>query len=90
MARALYKRADVLVLDEATSALDDATEHSIMTALNAIGRETTVIMIAHRTSTLAATDSILVLEPDRPAQWVDYAALVNARAHKDREAGEAK
>ena len=51
LARALYKQADVLVLDEATSALDDATEKSVMQAIESLGAEITVLMIAHRGET---------------------------------------
>ena len=52
LARAFYKQADVLVLDEATSALDSATEQSVMAAIEALGNEVTVVMIAHRLTTL--------------------------------------
>ena len=59
IARALYKDAQVLVLDEATSALDTATEQSVMTAINDLSQSLTVIMIAHRLSTLEACDRII-------------------------------
>jgi ABC-type multidrug transport system fused ATPase/permease subunit len=59
LARALYKRADVLVLDEATSALDNNTEKSVMAAINALGNHITVLMIAHRITTLSDCDSII-------------------------------
>jgi ATP-binding cassette subfamily B protein len=58
LARALYKDATVLVLDEATSALDDATEANIIEAVERLGRQYTVLMIAHRTSTLRECDII--------------------------------
>jgi ABC-type bacteriocin/lantibiotic exporter with double-glycine peptidase domain len=61
LARALYKQADVLVLDEATSALDDATEKSVMQAIESLGEEITVLMIAHRVSTLSRCDRIFEL-----------------------------
>lgn len=61
LARALYKQADVLVLDEATSALDDVTEKSVMAAVKALGNELTVLMIAHRVSTLRDCDQIVEL-----------------------------
>jgi ATP-binding cassette subfamily B protein len=47
IARALYKRAKVLVLDEATSALDDATEASVMEAIEKLDRDLTIVLIAH-------------------------------------------
>lgn len=78
LARALYKKADVLVLDEATSALDHTTEHAVIGALAELGRDVTVLMIAHRLSTLAGCDPILLLEAQRPPRWVDYASLVGA------------
>jgi ATP-binding cassette subfamily B protein len=61
LARALYKQADVLVLDEATSALDDLTEQSVMSAINALESKLTVLIIAHRLSTLRSCDLIVEL-----------------------------
>jgi ATP-binding cassette subfamily B protein len=52
IARALYKKADVLVFDEATSALDNATEASVMEAVDRLDPDLTVLIIAHRLSTL--------------------------------------
>lgn len=62
IARALYKQADVIVLDEATSALDNDTEAAVMDAIDAIGKDITVLMVAHRLSTLKACDVIYELE----------------------------
>ena len=62
LARALYKQADVLVLDEATSALDDATEKAVMQAIDALGKDMTVLMVAHRVSTLRGCDRIFELK----------------------------
>ena len=62
IARALYKDADVIVFDEATSALDDKTEAAVMDAIDAIGSDITVLMVAHRLSTLKACDVIHELE----------------------------
>ena len=61
LARALYKKAPVLILDEATSALDDATEAAVMAGIMALGDAVTIILIAHRASTLAACDRIIRL-----------------------------
>lgn len=52
IARAIYKRADVIILDEATSALDDATERSVMDEFNLLGPDVTLLIVAHRLSTL--------------------------------------
>ncbi|MGV0953525.1 MAG: ABC transporter ATP-binding protein [Fluviibacter sp.] len=59
LARALYKQADLLVLDEATSALDSTTEKSVIDAVNALGKNITILMIAHRTTTLTDCDFIV-------------------------------
>jgi ATP-binding cassette subfamily B protein len=61
LARALYKNATVLILDEATSALDDATEANIIEAVQRLGRNYTVLMIAHRTTTLRECDIVYKL-----------------------------
>lgn len=59
IARALYKVADLLVLDEATSALDDATEDALVQCLEGLGRELTVLMVAHRKRSLRGCDFIV-------------------------------
>jgi len=61
IARALYKNADILVFDEATSALDNKTEESVMKSIEALGKEITVIMIAHRITTLKKCTKIIEL-----------------------------
>lgn len=62
IARALYKQATVLVLDEATSALDERTEVEVMNSVESLGRDITLIMIAHRLSTLRSCDFLLRVE----------------------------
>jgi ATP-binding cassette, subfamily B, bacterial PglK len=62
IARALYKQADVIVLDEATSALDNNTEISVMKAIENLGNELTVIIVAHRLTTLKNCTQIVELE----------------------------
>ena len=61
IARALYKQACVLVLDEATSALDDETESSVMQAVDSLSKDLTVVIIAHRLSTLQNCDRVIRL-----------------------------
>jgi ABC-type multidrug transport system fused ATPase/permease subunit len=74
IARALYPRPPVLVFDEATSALDATTERGVAAAIEEVGRSRTVVIVAHRTSTLAACDRILrvqdgsVVDLGRPTQ----------------------
>jgi ABC-type multidrug transport system fused ATPase/permease subunit len=81
IARALYKGAEVLVLDEATSALDDETEKLVMSAMNALDRNLTIIMIAHRTSTLSACNVIFHVEGGKVRLLGDYAQLSASVAH---------
>lgn len=59
IARALYKEAQVLVLDEATSALDNSTEDAVMDSFELLSKDLTVVMIAHRLSTLRQCDYII-------------------------------
>ena len=61
IARALYKQADVLIFDEATSSLDSGTEEAIMRAILELGRELTILIIAHRLTTLKNCDQIVKL-----------------------------
>lgn len=62
IARALYNNPDVLVLDEATSSLDGETEEAVMDAVNNLGRKLTIIIVAHRLSTLAKADIVYKLK----------------------------
>ena len=61
IARALYKQAHVLVFDEATSALDNETEESVMNAIQGFSRDLTVILIAHRLTTVERCDRVIRL-----------------------------
>lgn len=62
IARALYHDPDILILDEATSALDNITEHVVMEAVRNLGARKTIILIAHRLSTVRDCDRIFYLE----------------------------
>ncbi len=59
IARALYKKSDILILDEATSALDGNTEDLVMKAINELDDKMTIFMIAHRITTLSKCDFII-------------------------------
>lgn len=62
IARALYKKSDVIIFDEATSALDSETEKDVMNALENLSRSLTILIIAHRVSTLDLCDVIVKLK----------------------------
>lgn len=76
IARAFYRRARILVFDEATSALDSETEKSVMSAVKALGTDSTVLMIAHRVSTLRDCDFIIRLDQGRVVFTGSYAELM--------------
>jgi len=59
IARALYKHADVLIFDEATSALDNETESAVMEAIEGLDKELTILIIAHRITTLKGCDQVV-------------------------------
>lgn len=72
IARALYSDADLIVLDEATSALDNLTEKKVMAAINALPNTKTIVMIAHRLSTVRNCDRIILMksgEVDAVGSW---------------------
>jgi ABC-type multidrug transport system fused ATPase/permease subunit len=71
IARALYRKADVIVFDEATSALDTKTEESIMDEINCMDRNVTMIMVAHRISTLKQCDQIIEIAGNTIARVIN-------------------
>ncbi len=76
IARALYKQASVLVFDEATSALDNATEQAVMDAIEGLSRDLTILLIAHRLTTVRRCDTIVELEHGRVVAQGTYAQLL--------------
>lgn len=62
IARALYKEADVIIFDEATSALDNQTEQAVMQAIEGLSQDLTLLIIAHRLTTLKGCTQIVELE----------------------------
>jgi ATP-binding cassette subfamily B protein len=76
IARALYKQASVLVFDEATSALDNATEQSVMDAIEALSSDLTILLIAHRLSTVRRCDTIVELEHGQVVAQGTYEQLL--------------
>ncbi|MBC7286092.1 ABC transporter ATP-binding protein, partial [Hoeflea sp.] len=77
IARALYHDADLIVFDEATSALDNLTEREVMTAIDALPGDKTVLMIAHRLSTVKRCDRIVVLDQGRLVGCDTWEALMD-------------
>lgn len=96
IARALYRDADVLIMDEATSALDGLTEKDIMATINELKTTKTIIMVAHRLSTIQCADQVVFVKDGRihdcgsfeelSARNAEFRKLV--LAHGGIEAGE--
>jgi ABC-type multidrug transport system fused ATPase/permease subunit len=82
IARALYRRADVLVCDEATSALDNETEKSVMEAIDGLSNDLTVVLIAHRLSTLRGCDAVIELAGGRVARQGTYAEIAEEQQRR--------
>jgi ATP-binding cassette subfamily B protein len=80
IARALYKKANLLIFDEATGALDRKTERAIMDGIAELGRGITILIVAHRISALAGCDRIVRLEAGRIVESGSYTELVGETA----------
>jgi ABC-type bacteriocin/lantibiotic exporter with double-glycine peptidase domain len=76
IARALYRDPDLLIMDEGTSALDNITERAVMEAVNNLARAKTIILIAHRLTTVRTCDCIFLLEHGRLSASGTYDELV--------------
>jgi ATP-binding cassette, subfamily B, bacterial PglK len=81
LARAFYKRAAIIVLDEATSALDNETEGAVMNAIYASSRDVTVLIIAHRLTTLRTCDQVFELNNGRIVRECRYQDIVEPTAN---------
>lgn len=77
IARAILKNAKILILDEATSALDSETEHYIQENLELLMQNKTVLVVAHRLSTLLKMDHILVFERGKIVEEGNHQTLLN-------------
>ena len=78
IARVLLKNAPILILDEATSALDSEVEQAIQENLYTLMEGKTVIAVAHRLSTIAAMDRLIVLDEGRVVEEGSHEALLKA------------
>lgn len=78
LARALVRSPEILVLDEATSALDSEFDRLIQTAVQSLSGQVTILVVAHRLSTIKNADKILVLENGRIIQEGSHYALMRA------------
>jgi ABC-type multidrug transport system fused ATPase/permease subunit len=76
IARALYKQARVLIFDEATGALDRQTEKAIIAAISSLGRDVTILVVAHSLSALSGCDRIIRMEKGRIVDSGEIADLV--------------
>ena len=76
LARMFLKNPPILILDEGTSALDNISERGVRAAIEHARQSHTVIMVAHRLSTLNETDCIFVFDQGRVAEQGDYDELI--------------
>lgn len=76
IARALYKQADVIIFDEATSALDNKTEDSVMKAIESLGENLTIFIIAHRLSTLKNCTQIVEMADGKIKRIGNYQDII--------------
>jgi ABC-type multidrug transport system fused ATPase/permease subunit len=78
IARALYKEADVIVFDEATSALDNETEQAVMQAIENLSQDLTILIIAHRLSTLRNCTEVVELGEGKVLRVGSYREIVGS------------
>jgi ATP-binding cassette subfamily C protein len=76
IARALYHEPEVLIFDEATSALDSQTERAVIGAIEALRGEKTLVIVAHRLSTVRGCDRLVFLRDGRIAGWGSFDELL--------------
>lgn len=85
LARAILKNPPILVLDEATSAVDNETEAAIQRSLAVISRHRTVLVVAHRLSTIVTADEIVVLDGGRIVETGTHADLIGLNGYYARQ-----
>jgi ABC-type multidrug transport system fused ATPase/permease subunit len=81
IARALYHDPQVLILDEATSALDNRTEYTVMQAIQELAHKKTLVVIAHRLTTVQACDQVYVLDAGAVVSTGTFIELLETSGH---------
>lgn len=76
IARELYKDIDILIMDEATSALDSETEKMIQENIDVLKGQYTILIVAHRLSTIKNTDNIVLMDKGRIMEQGSFEGLV--------------
>jgi ATP-binding cassette subfamily B protein len=76
IARALYKQADVIIFDEATSALDNETEQSVMQSIDGLSKKLTLLLIAHRLTSLRSCTHIVELSNGAVSRIGNYQDII--------------
>lgn len=84
IARALYKQADVIIFDEATNALDNQTEKTVMQAIEGLGDDLTILIIAHRFTTLKNCAQVVELVDGGIKKIGTYSELVKPPANEEK------
>jgi len=79
IARAIIKKPEVLILDEATSALDEISQALVQEAIDDISKERTVIVVAHRLSTIINADKIVVVEDGQAVEEGSHRELMERK-----------
>ncbi len=87
IARALYKRADVIIFDEATSALDTETEREVMAAIEGLSQDLTLLIIAHRLTTLGSCNQVIEIVDGEAKCTTIYSDVANVSNGLRKENG---
>ena len=85
LARAILKNPPILILDEATSAVDNETEAAIQRSLATVSKGRTVLVVAHRLSTIVGADNIVVLDAGKVVEQGQHADLIASKGYYYRQ-----
>ena len=81
LARALIKESDILILDEATSQVDSETEQFIQQTIEHLKKKKTIVLVAHRLSTVVAADEIIVMDKGTIVERGTHESLLAKKMH---------